>query len=896
MSATRAPVLACLSASLILLSTPLALAEPSTDEASRPADATADTTPVQTADVGAPADPSKAEQPKPKERKGIEEITVTARRTEENIQATPVTVTAFDAEDLEENDIRSLEDIQQFVPNLQFDQAAGSSNASRIYLRGVGNGDTIITDDNGVGIYVDSVFLPRAAGTLLTVSDVERVEVLAGPQGTLYGKNTIGGLVNYITKKPQWEYEARGSVRVGTYGTFDTGGMFNVPVVDERAALRVSFATRSNDGYQKNSFRDQDTQDTRSLNGRVQLRLQPADSLEILFSGAQSISRERGYTPKCKLNDPALLDVQGNIERGNLSAQLFPTFGQECFDDEQRRSVRRVARDGQLEDYLKTVNTYMQLNWSPAEWITLKSNTAWNRNDTSSSGDPDATALPFRNGLPSDFDKGEQDSIAQELNLSGDFEVADRKVEWIGGVFGLVEDNFDKLFTTGTPSTVTEAGGTPVQFDRVIAPFNRMTDGPTATPIETIVATGGIQAAINANPNVLMAANGFGPCDDAERLPLEMVPGSGVAVRNVAGDQIFTCRRTFEGVQTKARLRSNVLSYAAFSSFDIELTDSLKLAAGVRYTHERRRVSRFRQVNENDRGRLVSPAPRANPAIPGVNRVSASLRTDGITTNFERSIRIGKWTPSLSLTYLVNDDLTFFLSTARGFKSGGFNGRVEGDGNERVEYDPEQLVNYEAGVKSQWFDNRLIVNATYFQSRYKDIQLPNVQVTNGARVSVVVDNAGLALLRGMDLQMTARLTDALTLRGTLGITKGRYKEFDGGNPDDRLIGTPTYTGNLTATYRMDVGRFGELTSRLSWSHQGQKASDSADFRATHVDKYGTMGAGLTLALPDGKTRIALNGSNLTNRTYFLTGIFLGDSTLRYFAPPRTFSLELRREF
>src|SRR5262249_21279350 len=116
------------------------------------------------------------------------------------------------------------------------------------------------------------------------------------------------------------------------------------------------------------------------------------------------------------------------------------------------------------------------------------------------------------------------------------------------------------------------------------------------------------------------------------------------------------------------------------------------------------------------------------------------------------------------------------------------------------------------------------------------------------------------------------------------------------NSNDRLIGTPTYSGNLTATYRMEVGRLGELSSRLSWSHTGQKASESADFRSTHVDKYGVMSAGLTLDLPDGQTSIALNGSNLLNRPYSLPAIFAGDSTRRYSAPPRTFSLEVRREF
>jgi iron complex outermembrane recepter protein len=855
MSATRAPVLACLSASLVLLSTPLASAEPSTGESTRSEDAAA-----------ASAAPDAAQTPdvKATKEKGkkIEEITITARRREESLEQAPLTVTAFDSEELEANDIRSLEDVTQFVPNLQFDQAAGSSNASRIYLRGVGNGDTIITDDNGVGIYVDSVFLPRAAGTLLAVSDVERVEVLAGPQGTLYGKNTIGGLVNYITRKPQWEYEGNASLRVGTYGQLDTGLVMNFPLVNERAALRVSLATRSNDGYARNSFRNQDVQDSRSLNGRVQLLLQPAEELELLFSAAQSVAREHGYAPKCKFN----------TEPGGLTARLFPGFGEACRDDEQRRSVRRVARDGQLEDELKTISTYMQMTWTAADWMTVKSTTAWNRNNVSGSGDGDATQFPVFNGAPSDFDKGQQDSIAQELNFSGEFDVAARKVNWIGGFFGLVEDNFDKQFDTDRPSTVTEVGGTPVAVPKVIAPF---------AGVETLAAPEGATAG-----GFIAASNGFGPCIDTPvTVTVDGTP-TGTPVRNAANTRdLMACTRMFEGVQTKSRLRSNVTSYAAFGNFDIALTDKLSFAAGVRYTHERRRTSRFRQVSENDRARLITPLGRGG-----------ALQLDGIRTDFERSIRIGKWTPSLSLTYVVNDSLTLYANHSRGFKSGGFNGRVEGDGNERVEYDPEILSGYEAGFKSDWLDRRLIVNAAYFHSDYVDVQLPNVQITNGGRLSVVVDNAGRASINGLDLSITGRVTSALTLRATTGITAARYEKFDGGNSNDRLIGTPTYSGSLTASYRMDVGRFGELSSRLTWSHQGQKASDSADNRSTHVNKYGTLSGGLSLALPDGKTEIALNGSNLLNREYFLTGISLGNTTLRYFAPPRQFSVEIRRDF
>jgi iron complex outermembrane receptor protein len=867
---TRLSAFVRIFATLTLVSAGSALAESSTETAPRPdASADASTQPSQAPAAGAPAADPNAKQ---KERfKGVEEITVTARRQEESIQQAPVTVTAFDSEDLEENDIRSLEDVAQFVPNLQFDQAAGSSNASRIYLRGVGNGDTIISDDNGVGIYVDNVFLPRAAGTLLTVSDVERIEVLSGPQGTLYGKNTIGGLVNYITKKPQWQREGRANVRIGTNGTLDTGFVWNEPLVSERAALRVSLATRHNDGFVKDSFRDRDTQDTRSLNGRVQLLLQATDDLEFLLSYAQSRSREHGYTGKCKLN---------NTNVGGLNQLLFPTFAQECADDEQRRDVRRVSRDGSLQDDLDTVNSYFQANWSPTDWLTIKSNTAFNLNKPDGAGDFDGTSLPIFNGAPSDVDNGKQRSIAQEVTFSGKFPLIGREVTWIGGGFYLREKNFDNSFTTDRPSTVTEVGGTPFTDVNVLAGLDPLTPAASATRL-----------------GFLTLSNGFGPCKGAATTIPDPTAADGIARGNptvvngvtVPGRVLMGCKRDFEGLQTSARLKSNVLSYAGFGSFDVPLSEKLGLTVGARLTMEQREVDRFRIVNENDRTRLVTPIFRP------------SIRVDGIVTDFHSTIRAVKWTPSASLTYLFTDAITGYVSYAKGFKSGGFNGRVEGDGNERVSYDPENLENYELGLKTSWFERRLIVNASYFRSRYKDIQLPNLQLTSGARLALVVDNAGEALINGLDLQITARPPiQGLTLRGTLGITNARYRTFrlvpGGPNQDVPLIGTPTYSFNISAVHALDVGRLGTLSSRLSWSFTGDKSSDTIDFDSTHVDKVGTLGAGLTLALPDGKTSISLNGSNLLNRTYFLTGIELGATTQRFFAPPRQIGLEVRRQF
>src|SRR5262245_10251055 len=133
---------------------------------------------------------------------GIEQLTVTARKREERLQDAPLAVSAFAAPDLQDLDVRRLNDVSNHVPNLNFDATSENAQAARVYLRGVGNGDAIASDDPGVGIYLDGVYMARAQSGLLTLSDIERVEVLRGPQGTLFGKNTIGGAVSVITRKP----------------------------------------------------------------------------------------------------------------------------------------------------------------------------------------------------------------------------------------------------------------------------------------------------------------------------------------------------------------------------------------------------------------------------------------------------------------------------------------------------------------------------------------------------------------------------------------------------------------------------------------------------------------------------------------------------------------------
>jgi hypothetical protein len=228
-----------------------------------------------TATAAAPPEPETG-RAKRRRVNAIEEITVTARRREENLQETPISITAFSTEDLEDQDVRRIEDIRDAVPNLQFDQSVGQASSARIYIRGLGNGDPIASDDPGVGVDIDGVYLPRAQDALLTISDIERVEVLRGPQGALFGKNTIGGAVNIITQKPTADaFAGEGEARAGNYGLFDSQVAVNVPLLPERFAGRISFATAQRDGF---ATSERTLAQPRFLAGRAQLMTATTDN------------------------------------------------------------------------------------------------------------------------------------------------------------------------------------------------------------------------------------------------------------------------------------------------------------------------------------------------------------------------------------------------------------------------------------------------------------------------------------------------------------------------------------------------------------------------------------------------------------------------------------------
>lgn len=223
---------------------------------------------------------------KASEAKTLDSVKVTARKREETLQEVPVAVTAFTPEALEKLNVRDLGDLDAQVPNLTVYAARGSTSTVTAYIRGVGQADPLWGVDPGVGIYLDDVYIARPQGALLDVFDVERIEVLRGPQGTLYGKNTIGGAIKYISRGLPKETTGFASLTVGNYNQLDAkaaiGGSIGGP--DSGLRARVAVASMNRDGFGENLYTKQEVSDKEINAARVQLGAYAGDDFDVQFA------------------------------------------------------------------------------------------------------------------------------------------------------------------------------------------------------------------------------------------------------------------------------------------------------------------------------------------------------------------------------------------------------------------------------------------------------------------------------------------------------------------------------------------------------------------------------------------------------------------------------------
>ena len=215
------------------------------------------------------------------------DIVVTARRTEETLQSVPASISAFNERALDRIQATDPTGLQGAVPNLNIVQGRGSSNAMNIYIRGIGQPDALQTFDPAVGVYVDDVYLSRIRGTQVDLLDLERVEVLRGPQGTLYGKNTIGGALKFVTRKPGRDTRINGSLALGSYNQFELKASMSAPISDTLAG-GISVLRSKRDGYVEDAADDREYNDKDTIATRAALAFTPSSRVRVDLSADYS--------------------------------------------------------------------------------------------------------------------------------------------------------------------------------------------------------------------------------------------------------------------------------------------------------------------------------------------------------------------------------------------------------------------------------------------------------------------------------------------------------------------------------------------------------------------------------------------------------------------------------
>jgi len=336
----------------------------------------------------------------------MQAIVVTARRRDERLQDVPSAVTAIGAQALERGGANNLADIESAVPNLSLH--VGDAKNAVVYLRGVGQVDSLAFADPGVGIYIDDVYLGRAQGSFLDVIDAQRIEVLRGPQGTLYGRNTIGGAVKFVTNAPSSSPELRLEATGGNHSRREIKAVGNLPIGD-RWAARVSAAKIERDGYAENSVTGRDDGDQDTFAWRAAIRGSLSDAIDLVIAVDQSKNSPRtSRTP----------------------ARMTPVFGVVP----PNTDPFRVDADFAGRDDLDVLGASATLTWELNDQLTLKSITAYREMQYDTELDLDATALAFFGVYVNE----DQDQRSQELQLSFDGE----RVDGVAGLYWFRETDF----------------------------------------------------------------------------------------------------------------------------------------------------------------------------------------------------------------------------------------------------------------------------------------------------------------------------------------------------------------------------------------------------------------------------------------------------------------------
>lgn len=782
---------------------------------------------------------------------GIEEIVVTAQKRSQNVQDVPIAITAVSAAMIKNSNINSVADLSKLAPNVQLDQSAPIFSSSQIltgFIRGIGQNDVSSSLEPGVGIYLDGAILARSIGANVDLLDVERIEVLKGPQGTLFGRNTIGGAISIVTRDPSHEFAVRAEATVGSRDRVDVRGTIDIPL-GETFFSQLSLSRRIQEGYQRVIPFPGDPRVTDEYN----LNIIPRNSED-----------HRGGTDS--------LSVRGKLKWEASPDLTFKVTGDYSRADEQAGAVSLVATDinplAPAPTYAAVYNSCIS---APGALF--------------QAGGPLAFLAPIcgprGGGVP---------GAAALPGLAG-YNFANATPRLLFGNQYITND-IDTTYGNGANRSLVRTWGVTGQIDLKLS---------NALSLKSITAyrevKGDLANDIDGSP--IMIATTLSRLREkqfSQELQLNVDAWDG-RIKSVIGLYYFWEKNEnlenaylSEGLgQFYGPYQNNNKSYAAYTHNNLQLTDGLSLTLGARYTKDKK-VFEAAQSDINlsllklglfTAGQLPNPADPTRLYPLGVQRDTYD--------NF--SVRLGA-------EYKISRDIMIYGSYAEGFKSGGYTTRlsIPTPGNVPPRFDPETAKTFEAGAKTEFFDRRLQLNIAGFHTDYDNLQ---IIVVRG--ISPFIENAGKAKIDGFEVEAIARPIPEIRLNGSVGYVNARYTELDPGvtvSLNDRFVNTPEWTGFVGADVDLWSGLGGTFTAHGDYSYKSRIARDAVNTAALVSSAQNIVSASLRWTQKDGPLEFKVGVKNLTDDRYIVTGTqvdAVGATTVNY-SPPREYYATISFDF
>lgn len=371
-----------------------------------------------------PSQPSSIQAPSGAASQGqVEEVVVTARRTAESLQSTPIAVTALSARELQARQVQNVGDLGQVVPSLHVTGGSSGGNSNvQFFIRGVGQADYLPTNDPAVGVYVDGVYIARTTGNLFDLADVQQIEVLRGPQGTLFGKNTEAGAISVTTKRPTGAFDGVAELTLGTDFRHDGKFSIEAPLIKDKLAGSITLVSRNEDGYGRSLTTGDDLGDINLQSIRASLNYYGSEVFDYYVSA--------DYTYRHEHTRPVHLDgVFPSTTRATYQALVLNRTGQ---------TYSTALTTGDPLDSYAGAFDHNNLNvggisgvgtWKLPYGLTLKSITAYRGQRALTQVDNDGSAVQI-----ADYDRRiTEDQVSQEFQLNG--KAIDGRLDYVGGVF-----------------------------------------------------------------------------------------------------------------------------------------------------------------------------------------------------------------------------------------------------------------------------------------------------------------------------------------------------------------------------------------------------------------------------------------------------------------------------